>query len=53
MRLRPGVFALVAALGVFGHSEVAAQGSIAGRWRIDVYDITPTPIYGELRLSDS
>lgn len=52
-RLRPGVLALVIGLGVFGHSSLAAQGGIAGRWRIDVYDITPTPIFGEVQLSDS
>ena len=52
-RLRPGVVALVIGLSVLGHSDVAAQGGIAGRWRIDVYDITPTPIFGELQLSDS
>jgi hypothetical protein len=26
---------------------------MAGRWRIDVYDITPAPLYGELLLADS
>jgi hypothetical protein len=26
---------------------------MAGRWRIDVYDITPAPLYGDLVLADS
>ena len=52
-RLRPGVVALVIGLGVFGYSDAAAQAGIAGRWRIDVYDVTPTPIFGELQFSDS
>ncbi len=52
-RLRPGIVALVIGFVVLGHSDVAAQAGIAGRWRIDVYDVTPTPIYGDLQLSDS
>jgi len=52
-RLRPGVFALVVGLGVLGYTDAAAQQGIAGRWRIDVYDITPTPLFGELQFADS
>lgn len=37
---------------MLGWTSAAAQ-SVAGRWRIDVYDITPAPLYGELVLDDS
>jgi hypothetical protein len=45
--------ALVLGLAVFPCADMAAQQGIAGRWRIDVYDITPTPWYGELMFTDS
>lgn len=45
--------ALVAGLGLLRSAEVAAQDGVVGRWRIDVYDITPAPLYGELIFTDS
>ena len=45
--------ALAAALALFRCANVAAQEGIAGRWRIDVYEITPAPLYGELIFTDS
>ena len=45
--------ALAAALALFRCANVAAQEGVAGRWRIDVYDLTPTPLYGELIFADS
>ena len=52
-RLRPGVMALMAGLGLLRGIPAEAQEGIVGRWRIDVYDITPAPLYGELIFSDS
>jgi hypothetical protein len=45
--------ALVIGLGALRCADVAAQAGIAGRWRIDVYEITPAPLYGELMFADS
>ena len=52
-RLYPGVTALVAALGLIRGVPAAAQDGVVGRWRIDVYDITPAPLYGVLIFTDS
>ncbi len=51
--LRPRVLALVAGVSTVHGASLAAQGSIVGRWRIDVYDVTPAPLYGELIFTDS
>ena len=45
--------ALVVGLGALHFADVAAQEGVTGRWRIDVYDLTPTPLYGELIFTDS
>lgn len=52
-RLLPGAMLLALALSLLSFADGAAQAGVAGRWRIDVYDITPAPLYGELVLSDS
>lgn len=49
----PRVVTLAALLATFLWSGATAQSSMAGRWRIDVYDITPAPVFGELVFTDS
>ena len=51
MRFR--VVALAATLGAVPWAGASGQSAMAGRWLIDVYDITPAPLYGELILADS
>lgn len=52
-RLTPRAIALAAALATLPWAGAAAQSGVAGRWRIDIYDLTPAPVYGELVLADS
>lgn len=52
-RLLPGVIALVLGLSTLSSARATAQSPVTGRWRIDVYDLTPAPLYGELVFTDS
>ena len=49
----PRVAYLAALLVTFPWAGAAAQAEIAGRWRIDIYDIAPAPVFGELVFTDS
>jgi len=49
----PRVAFLAALLATVPWAGAAAQAEIAGRWRIDIYDIAPAPVFGELVFADS
>lgn len=49
----PRVVSLAALLATVPWAGAAAQAGMAGRWRIDIYDITPAPVFGELLFTDS
>ena len=49
----PRVVLLAAFLATVPWAGAAAQTGVTGRWRIDIYDISPAPVFGELVFTDS
>ena len=49
----PRVVTLAALLATVPWAGAAAQSGVTGRWRIDIYDMAPAPVYGELVFADS
>ena len=47
------VVVLAAFLATVPWAGAAAQSGITGRWRIDIYDMAPAPVFGELLFTDS
>ena len=49
----PRLVILAASLATVPWAGAAAQSGMTGRWRIDIYDMSPAPVYGELVFTDS